>query len=201
MRSFAIAVLSVATVVAALIVVGAPHARAAAPDIAIKRPAVFCQGEYALCIRALCTPDVASGYVKCACVVEHGWSMGPGSCESRKRAAEQGTPISTYSNRFNNEDKTLTCAKSETKWAWCYGARCTIDPNNPNAAICACPVKTGPMRTLGGQCERSSCNQVWSAATPQNDKFANRHFYRYMKKHHPDYPANEPALACFSKRI
>ena len=70
-----------------------------------------------------------------------------------------------------------------------------------NAAVCKCPVNTGPMSTLGGTCDQGSCSKVWSAATPANDAFANKHFYNYMKKHHPDYPANPPALACLNKRI
>jgi hypothetical protein len=197
MRLFPIGTLSVAI---AMIALG--PAQSATPDTDIKRPAVFCRGEYALCIRALCTRDPSSNdTVKCACVVENGWSMGPDNCQDRAAAAKNGTPISTYSNRFNTEDKTLTCADPQTQWAWCYGAPCTVDPNNPKAAICTCPVKTSPMRTLGGQCDHSSCSQIWSAATPEDDRFANNHFYNYMTKHHPNYPANEPAIACFGKRI
>lgn len=185
---------------AAIMVAASAPAGAATPDI--KRPAVFCLGEYALCIRALCNPNPSSNdTVSCACVVENGWSMGPGSCEDRRNAARNGTPTSTYSNLFNNVDKTLTCASPDTKWAWCYGAPCTVDPNNPKAAICTCPVKTGAMRTLGGHCDHGSCNQIWSAATPQDDRFANNHFYNHMTTHHPKYTANEPALACFNKRI
>jgi hypothetical protein len=195
MKSFAIAVFAAATLFASAAQAQTP------PDV---RPAVFCNGTYALCIRALCTPDVSgSDKVVCACVVEQGWSMGPGKCEDRQPITKDGvtTIVSTYSNRFNQTDKTLTCANADTKWAWCYGAPCTVDPGNPKAAVCKCPVRTGPMRTLGGTCDQSSCSQVWSAATPAADAFANRHFYNYMKKHHPDYPANPPALACFNKRI
>jgi hypothetical protein len=190
-----------AALISATALVCEAHGQTTSPDVAIKRPAVFCQGTYALCIRARCTPASSGDYVDCGCVVEQGWSMGPGSCESRKDAAQNGTPISTYSNLFNNVDKTLTCANPQTKWAWCYGAPCTVDPHDPKTATCTCPVKTSPMRTLGGSCDHGNCSQMWSAATPNDDAFANQHFYHYMKEHHPKYPTNPPALACFNKRI
>ncbi len=176
----------------------------AAPDNDITRQAVFCEGTYALCIRALCTPDPSGGNtVECGCVVEQGWSMGPGNCASRQPVTKDGvtTIVSTYSNAFNNVDKTLTCANKDTKWAYCYGAPCVVDSHDPKAAVCKCPVQTGPMSTLGGSCDHDNCNKIWSAATPAADRIASRHFYRYMKKHHPKYPTNPPALACISKRI
>jgi hypothetical protein len=196
-------IIAIVSLVAAIATTAVAYGQTASPGD-IKRPAVFCRGTYALCIRALCTPDVSGGdHVVCGCVVEQGWSMGRGNCESRKPVINDGvtTIISTYSNRFNNVDKTLTCLNQETKWAWCYGAPCVVDPHDPKSAACNCPVRTGPMRTLGGSCNQGSCDQIWSAATPKADAFANRHFYTYMKAHHPDYPTNPPALACFNKRI
>jgi hypothetical protein len=164
---------------------------------------IFCQGEYALCIRAPCTPDVLGDRALCSCEVEHGWSMGPTPCTSRRPAFKNGatTIISTYSNRFNNVDKTLTCTNSETRWAWCYGAPCVVDPNNPKAATCTCPVYTSAMSTLGGSCDHANCDRMWSAATPADDAAANRIFYDYMTANHPSYPVNRPAPACFSKWI
>lgn len=164
---------------------------------------IFCHGEYALCIRAPCTPDLLGGDVLCSCVVEHGWSMGPDDCTGRQKAVKDGitTITSTYSNRFNNVDKTLTCADPDTRWAWCYGAPCTIDPNNPKAATCKCPVYNSRMSTLGGSCDHANCSQVWSAATPEDDVLANKIFYEYMKTHHPSYPVNRPAQACYNKWI
>ncbi len=164
MKPFAIALLAVAT-----LFVSAAQART--PE----RPAVFCKGTYALCIRALCTPDASdSSKVICGCSVEEGWSMGPGNCDSRHPVRDGNgvlTIISTYSNRFNNVEKTLTCANKDTKWAWCYGAPCKVDINDPKSAACKCPVVTGPMRTLGGMCDQDNCSKIWSAATPSNGRF------------------------------
>src|SRR5262249_43752303 len=61
-------------------------------------PDTFCKEKYALCIKAPCKPIVtrkADGTYEiteanCLCVVETGWSMGSGSCDSRKPVREDG---------------------------------------------------------------------------------------------------------------
>jgi len=40
---------------------------------------------------------------------------------------------------------------------------------------------------------------IWSAATPAMDKFANDHFYKYMKEHGYLPPPNPPAQECPSR--
>ncbi len=196
-----------ATAIAALIaaaVLTAGTSGQAAPNNDITRQAVFCQGTYALCIRALCTPDPSGGTtVECACVVEQGWSMGVGNCASRQPVTKDGvtTIVSSYSNAFNNADKTLTCANKDTKWANCYGASCVVDSHDPKAAACKCPTQTGAMSTLGGSCDHDNCSKIWSAATPAAQHIVSRYFYRYMKQHHPKDPTNPPAAACFKKAI
>ncbi|HZD90169.1 MAG TPA: hypothetical protein VE224_08730 [Pseudolabrys sp.] len=53
--------------------------------------AVFCNGTYALCIKAPCVPIVTLDrlgnyyvdHAACSCEVEKGWSMGPGQCADR----------------------------------------------------------------------------------------------------------------------
>jgi hypothetical protein len=153
-------------------------------------PALFCDGTYALCIKALCSPDEsARNRVRCVCDVVQGWNMGPESCEARRKHL-----FSTYSNLYNDTHKTLACNDANTRWAWCYGAPCTVDAKDPAKAICSCPVKTGPARTLGGDCQKVACRKVWSAATPAADQFANRHFHKYMQDH--NRPSNPPAQAC-----
>jgi hypothetical protein len=194
-----------ATAIAALItvaVLAAGTSGEAASNNDITRQAVFCQGTYALCIRALCTPDPSGGStVQCGCVVEQGWSMGPGNCASRQPVTKDGvtTMISAYSNAFENADKTLTCANKDTKWANCYGAQCTVDSHDPKAVVCKCPVQTGAMSTLGGSCDHDNCSKIWSAAGPAAYRVVGNYFYHYMKRHHPNYPTNPPAEACFKK--
>ncbi len=84
----------------------------------MQNQANFCEGTYALCIKAACsgipTMDRLGNYVidraLCACDVVQGVSMGPGSCEDRAPTTQQGRTylISTYSNRFNDTNRTLT---------------------------------------------------------------------------------------------
>ncbi len=161
--------------------------------------AVFCQGYYALCIKALCHPTAEKDKAECLCNVEEGWSMGPAACTAPGRAQTKrpatGVPImSTYSNAFNPQEKTLNCSSDATQWAWCYGAPCKVNGPNSATATCLCPVCTGPSSTLGGQCAPANCSKVWSAATPKNDAFANALFYEHLKKMGVDVPP--PAKAC-----
>src|ERR1051325_2564956 len=78
----------------------------------IQNQATFCEGTYALCIKAACTGiptmDRLGNYVidraLCACDVVQGVSMGPGACQDRAPVTQQGRTylISTYSNRLND---------------------------------------------------------------------------------------------------
>jgi hypothetical protein len=136
----------------------------------------------------------------CSCDVKPGWSMGPADCDARKPVVRNGRTflMSTYSNFYNAQDKTMTCNNTGQIWAWCYSAPCVVDSKDPTKTTCSCPVASGKMQTLGGSCGTSggACNELWSAATPVNDTFANNHFYDYMKKHHPNNPTNPPAALC-----
>lgn len=192
-----------------------PGIALAQPDkiaAAYQNQATFCEGTYALCIKAPCTPiptiDRLGNYtydrVACSCEIENGWSMGPGQCADRQ-PVKQGSliyMISTYSNRFNNMNgtlkNTLTCTDAGTVWAWCYGAPCVVDERDvaKGKTTCTCPVMTSPMQTLGGSCNTGNCSTIWSAATIPGDVFANNHFYNYMKQNYPNYPANPPAELC-----
>lgn len=170
--------------------------------------AVFCEGTYALCIKAPCSAvptlerlgNYEIDHALCVCDVVKGWSMGPGQCEDRAPVQQGGRTflISTYSNLYNDKEKTLSCTDPQTVWAWCYGAPCVVDEKNPGKAVCTCPVQTGPAKTLGGNCQQDACKSLWSAATPAGDAFAGEQFYRTMQKEHPNVPANPPAPACTS---
>jgi hypothetical protein len=172
----------------------------------IQNQANFCEGTYALCIKAACsgipTLDRLGNYVidraLCSCDVVKGVSMGPGSCEDRAPVKQQGRTylISTYSNRDNNTHRTLTCTDPKTTWAWRYGAPCVVDENDPDKAACTCPIMQSPMSTLGGSCREDACNGIWSAAMPAGNKFANEHFYRTVQQRYPNIPVNPPAPMC-----
>lgn len=183
-----------------LLAVALPVAAAQEP----KKPADFkgmatmCNGRYALCIKALCakTPD-SQGLYPCECVMEDGWNMGPNTCEERAASL-----TSTYSNKFNQGSATISCP-SNTPWAWCYGAQCERDPNDPNKAICKCPMLTKPTVILvdATKCGDSQqiCSQLWSGALPGESQFANDYYYWWMQSH--GYPAELPAPACPEPRV
>jgi hypothetical protein len=180
----------------------------------IEQQSKFCEGTYALCIKAPCvaipTLDRLGNYVTdhaaCSCEVVQGWSMGPGACVDRAPVTQNGQTylISTYSNLFNRTPKnglnnTLMCNDTSTVWAWCYGAPCVVDPNDPHKASCNCPLKQSAMSTLGGNCTTASCTGIWSAAVQPGDKFANEHFHRYMQRNNPGTPVNPAAQACVAQ--
>jgi len=175
----------------------------------MKNQDVFCNGTYALCIKAPCSAiptidrlgNYAVDYALCSCDLEKGWSMGPGACTDRtpvKKKDGRTYLISTYSNLFNATEKTLSCPKN-TLWAWCYGAPCVVDQKAPNKAVCTCPVMQSAAKTLGGNCQQSACSGIWSAATPAGDAFANEHFYSTVKKQDPKAPVNPAAASCTAK--
>jgi hypothetical protein len=192
------------------LVVPSGLAAAAATVDSIRNQAVFCEGTYALCIKAPCSPiptlERLSNYgvehALCVCDVVKGWSMGPGACTERAPMTQGGHTylISTYSNLYNDQAKTLSCEDDDTVWSWCYGAPCVVDAKNPGKALCTCPVETGPGKTLGGDCRQEACDSIWSAATPAGDVFANDHYYRWMQENHPEMPVNRPAGACPAAR-
>jgi hypothetical protein len=168
----------------------------------LKAAATFCDGTYALCIKAPCVAIPSTGgtvdNALCSCEVVKGWSMGPAACSARTPVKHGNYTylMSTYSNLFNATNKTLTCSSAETQWAWCYGALCVVDPKDPTKASCNCPVKQSAANTLGGDCKQDACGGLWSAATPQADASANAIFAAYMKKNNPTVPSPPPAEAC-----
>ena len=164
-----------------------------------KKPADFsgattmCNGTYALCIKAPCDKNAeANGYAPCSCVIETGWNMGPNSCGDRQKNL-----TSTYSNLFNLGSGTVSCPPS-TKWAWCYGGQCQVDPRDPTRAICYCPTSTKPTVILISQksCADSStvCGMLWSGARPAESKFANEYYYWWMTTN--GQQSNLPAPIC-----
>ena len=160
-----------------LVLITAPSLAAtpqAPPEMRGSKRPVFCQGPYALCIKAPCVPipvfardgSITVQHASCSCVVEHGISMGPADCSKRQPVTRNGRTfmMSTYSNRFNTEANTLTCRHKSTTWAWCYGAPCVVDERDPKRATCNCPVQVGPMQTLGGHCNTDNCRFIWDSA-------------------------------------
>ena len=148
---------------------------------------------YALCIKAPCAKKSEDDkHVQCECIMQSGWNMGPNSCEDRAKSL-----TSTYSNNFNPYSATVRCPAGP--WAWCYGATCVPDPNDPSKAICNCPVitKTAYVVLVNRELCRDPgqvCGMLWSAAAPPESEFANNQIYSWMTD--SGMMANPPAPAC-----
>lgn len=185
----------------AAVLLFAPAAAPAQSPPPLGKP-IFCDGTYALCIKALCEPIAEKNgqvrFANCVCDVREGWSMGPQQCSARNPIVRNGRTymISTYSNLYNANHQTMTCSSSSQQWAWCYGSPCVVDRADPSKTTCKCPVYTGAMNTLGGQCGSAygGCDSMWSAAAPKADTGANVLFAAFMKKN--GYPHNGPAAMC-----
>ncbi|HEV7516653.1 MAG TPA: hypothetical protein VGR07_10170 [Thermoanaerobaculia bacterium] len=137
---------------------------------------VVCEGRYALCIAAACTPipswNAQTGKMQttralCECVVANGPSLGDLPCAARAPQGDGRFLVSTYSFGETATHPTMTCVTG-TPWASCYDQPCVVDPKDSSKAQCTCPVRTtGEYQTLGGSCDKSKCGTLWSAATPE----------------------------------
>ena len=171
-------------------------------------PAVMCQETYALCIIAPCkkVPIIDPngtitwrGICECDVITDSesspAWSQGPGDCASREpQEGPDGTIlISTYSNLYNEEYGIATCDEA-IEWAWCYGAQCVVDPENPGIAICNCPLQNTTANILG-DCADDLCGEgLYSAARPGDDCWANCNYQKQMEA--MGLPSNPPADGC-----
>ena len=77
------------------------------------------------------------------------------------------TVYSTFSLEQFSDKKSLIC-NHNSPYSWCLNKICTVDPMNPEKALCICDVKrqNSPWTTLGGDCDSSTCqNAYWSGAS------------------------------------
>jgi hypothetical protein len=127
----------------------------------------LCRQPYALCTTAACQPSANDPTIaNCRCVVEDGYSMGYTSCRQRTPVGKK--LVSTFSTQnVTSRFHVMNCAARD-RWANCLDVMCQIDPADPAAALCPCPiVERGPSFTFGGDCDVSTCSSViWSGAAP-----------------------------------
>jgi hypothetical protein len=144
---------------------------------------VVCEGRYALCLSAPCTPipvrDGKTGKIVvtralCECEVANGPSLGDLACAARAPEGDGRFLVSAYSFGETAIRPMMTCPGG-TPWAFCYDQPCVVDPKDPGKAQCTCPVRTaGEFQTLGGNCDKSKCGTLWSAAAPDAMKGAGK---------------------------
>src|SRR5262245_61168657 len=117
-----------------LILGGAAAAQTAKPSFQ------YCEGLFALCTIARCSPPPQGSpigtEVTCECTVGYGYSAGLAQCtgsQSARATVSRFAPISSYQRCQGGDSGSKTPV-----WAWCLDKTCTIDSNNPGVARCAC---------------------------------------------------------------
>jgi len=146
----------------------------------------ICEGSYALCSAAPCTPtpladenglSIAPTDAVCDCVFAQGANVAPGSCADREAEVDQGRLVSTYSFGLMAIQPTMICDGGA--YTDCFGYPCIVDNDDPTRASCTCAIIDNeldqPFATQGGQCDLDSCREtLWSAATVGADLAANK---------------------------
>ena len=145
----------------------------------------MCEGKYAICDAALCTPlaaqqgrpgskSVQPTTAVCTCEVKVGPNLGPGPCENRNPNGPNGERImSTYSYALKN--LYLPCPEGGARTV-CFGYPCIVDQKDPSRAHCTCPIyyNSKAFKTQGGNCNPASCsNELWQGGTPAEYKLIN----------------------------
>jgi hypothetical protein len=130
----------------------------------------LCQQQFALCTSAPCIPEPGNPKVAiCTCDVQEGVNYATVECDKVKPSTDANGVRTVYSQfaltQFQQGKRALKCP-SGTPWTWCLDKPCTVDPANPNKAICTCDVvRTGEWATAGGNCNAATCNTAyWSGA-------------------------------------
>jgi hypothetical protein len=95
---------------------------------------VVCKATFALCTVAPCYPISGSqDKVACHCTVNRGYSVGEQPCQATKDTPEGQQIRSRY-----YPVRSYAICSNDRPWAWCLDKPCTIDKNNPEAALCVC---------------------------------------------------------------
>ncbi len=130
----------------------------------------LCNQSFALCTSAPCIPQPGNPDVSiCVCDVEEGPNLATVPCDTVQPSTDANGVRTLYSQfaltQFQQGMKGLRCP-SGTPWSQCLNKICTVDPANPDKAICACDiVRSGDWQTAGGACEAATCGTAyWSGA-------------------------------------
>ena len=133
-------------------------------DSEVQSDFTLCEGTYALCTTATCTPIPGEDdTVSCGCDVKTGYSVGGDACTGEvatsegKQISSRYYPIKIYVSCNNDRD-----------WAWCLDKPCIVDENSPTKASCACTVTKGqkPYVVVTDTYSDTTCTtDMWSSAT------------------------------------
>lgn len=156
----------------------------------------LCNQQFALCTSAPCVPQPGNSNVSiCVCDVQEGPNLATVECDTVKPSTDAEGVRTVYSQfaltQFEGGKKALKC-ESGTPWSQCLNKICTVDPANPDKAICACDVvRTGEWQTAGGNCDTATCKTAYWSGALLADSRSNAEFMMEQLK-----IAKSPAEAC-----
>jgi hypothetical protein len=138
-------------------------------DYALAEDYTLCEGLYALCTSAKCSPvEGEEGTVACSCEVRDGYSAGRDNC---KRTDDTRAGAVIQSRYY--PVRSLSICDNDRQWADCLGKRCTIDKNDPGKATCFCTTEKnkGPYVIVGDAYTPRTCTTgIISSATVTGNK-------------------------------
>lgn len=148
----------------------------------------LCSHPYALCTSARCVPQPGdSNQAICFCDVLEGVSMSTVPCDNLRPSIDKNgiqTVYSTFSYEQAREGKEILKCPGNTSWSWCLNKRCTVDPSDPDTAICLCDVvrTNDDWITFGGDCDLSTCTTAyWSGSTIKDFENGNRFMQKKLE--------------------
>lgn len=156
----------------------------------------LCNQAFALCTSAPCIPQPGNPDVSiCVCEMQEGPNLATVPCDTVRPSTDANGVRTVYSQfaltQFQQGKQGLRCP-SGTPWSQCLNKICTVDPANPDKAICACDiVRTGEWQTAGGDCHAATCGTAYWSGALLADSRNNADFMMQQLK----MPAS-PAEAC-----
>lgn len=120
------------------------RAQSSTPRLSASQGFTACQGTFALCTVARCTPPPGnsnSTVLSCPCSVQQGWSAGQQACTDVPTAPPAvGMKVPS---RYAPITSMAVCLQQPPSWAWCLDMSCTID-KGLKTATCNCVATTSP---------------------------------------------------------
>lgn len=156
----------------------------------------LCNQAFALCTSAPCIPQPGKPDVSiCVCEMQEGPNLATVPCDTVRPSTDANGVRTVYSQfaltQFQQGKKGLRCP-SGTPWSQCLNKICTVDPANPDKAICACDVvRSGEWQTAGGDCQAATCGTAYWSGALLADSRNNADFMMQQLK-----IATSPAEAC-----
>lgn len=156
----------------------------------------LCNQAFALCTSAPCIPQPGNPDVSiCVCQMQEGPNLATVPCDTVRPSTDANGVRTVYSQfaltQFQQGKKGLRCP-SGTPWSQCLNKICTVDPADPDKAICACDiVRSGEWQTAGGDCQAATCGTAYWSGALLADSRNNAEFMMQQLK-----IATSPAEAC-----